>query len=86
MPDSGEDIMVDLGLPLVIPGPGDGGPVLENGLLRFCAGFDAIWLCSIQRNQHKLSCEQAQNNVKPYNRWERKRLRSESRNKQKRSR
>lgn len=35
MPDSGDVITVDLGLPLVLPGPADGDPVLENGLLRF---------------------------------------------------
>jgi hypothetical protein len=52
VPDSGDDIMVDLGLPLVLPGPADGEPVLENGLLRFCAEFDAISLCTIQRYQH----------------------------------
>ena len=49
MLDNGEDIMVDLGLPLVFPGAGDGEPVLENGLLRFC---DAILWCSSHRNQH----------------------------------
>jgi hypothetical protein len=66
--DSGEDIMPDLDLPLIFPGPGDGEPVLENGLLRLCAGFDAISLCLIQRNQHELGSKQKQNNVKPYNR------------------
>jgi hypothetical protein len=45
VPDSGDVMMVDLGLPLVFPGPGEGDPVLENGLLRFCAGFEAISLC-----------------------------------------
>lgn len=40
--DNGEDMIMDLGLPLGIFGPGDGDPVLEKGLLRFCPGFDAI--------------------------------------------
>jgi hypothetical protein len=56
--------MVDLGLPLVFPRPGDEEPVRENGLLRFCAGFDAISLCSTQGNQHSVGSERKQNNVK----------------------
>ena len=78
MPESGDDIMVDLGLPLVFPAPADGDPVLAKGLLRFCAEFDAISLCSIQSNQHVFGSEQKQNNLKPYNRWIRKGPRLES--------
>lgn len=34
--------MVDLGLTLELPGPGEGDAVLEKGLLRFCPVLDAI--------------------------------------------
>jgi len=33
---------MDLGLPLLVPGPGDVEDVRVKGLFRFCPGFDAI--------------------------------------------
>jgi hypothetical protein len=43
-PESGEDITMDFGRPLVLDGAGDGEEVLANGLLRFCAEFEAIFV------------------------------------------
>jgi len=40
--DNGEDITIDLGLLLELPGADDGEAVLEKGLLRLCPGFDAM--------------------------------------------
>lgn len=55
MPDNGEDIMVDLGLPLVFPGAGDGEPVLENGLLRFCDAISCVQATEI--NMYRFETE-----------------------------
>jgi hypothetical protein len=44
VPDSGEDVIIDFGLPLELPETGEGDPVLEKGLPRFCAGLDAMLL------------------------------------------
>jgi hypothetical protein len=41
--DCGEDITMDFGLPLEAVRPGDCDAVLENGLLRSCPGFEAIF-------------------------------------------
>lgn len=40
--DSGEEIVMDFGLPLGAVGPGDGDEALKNWLLRICPGFEAI--------------------------------------------
>lgn len=53
--ESGEDIIIDLGLPPELPGTGAGAGdaefVLAKGLLRFCAALDAILKYSIQSTQ-----------------------------------
>lgn len=40
--DNGGERITDLGLPGADPGAGDWEPVLEKGLLRLCAGLEAI--------------------------------------------
>lgn len=50
MPDNGDETSIDLGLPLEVPGAGDGELVLENGLLRFCVEFEAM-MCSIPNHR-----------------------------------
>jgi hypothetical protein len=44
VPDSGDDISVDLGLPPTLLGLVDGEPALAKGLPRLCAAFCAIML------------------------------------------
>jgi hypothetical protein len=41
-PESGEDIIIDFGLPLEFPDVDEGEVALENGLLRFDAPFKAM--------------------------------------------
>lgn len=43
--DKGEDIIVDLGLPFMVPEVVDGDPDLENGLLRFWSEFEDMLMC-----------------------------------------
>lgn len=44
---------MDFGLPLERPGAGEREFALENGLLRFCAWFDAM-VCSDQIATHEM--------------------------------
>ena len=53
--EGGEDMIMDLGLPVETFGPGEGDAVLEKGLLRFCPGLEAIlqWLLVGSRDEFR---------------------------------